>query len=350
MKQILVLIFIISVLGILCCSEKKNLSNGYYISIEEPYHLFKIHKDTFIFENAFGIDTFKYTLQKPNKMILSPVKIKDSVIIMNYYVQNNGLDLLMGDTLIKFKKSPYNNATDFYLQSKGLHINLTYLENPQYISYQNLVVTLFVENKNDSLLLTLDENEIDIETLRTAFQSAVGKFEKFERPHLTLRIFVDKDCEIRRLEPIFKQAQRVFWTIAFVVKPSFKKYSGYESQYLSFLDYIFLSNDSVYSKNMSDPHIELNTKDNINLDLIKNDLIAKIKSNDYRFIKLVLKKGMNVQQYIDTKKMLYSTIDSLRDEYSNKITDCSFNKIENKMKLDSIIIKYPRFILIENED
>lgn len=350
MKQILPILFVISCLGIISCSEEKNLTNGYYISMEEPYHIFRIHKDTFIFENILGIDTFTYILQEPNKMILSPVKIKDSLIFLDYYVQPDGLELLMGDTLMKFIKSPYNNATDFYLNSKGLQINLPYLENPQYIEKQNLMVTLFIEIKNDSLELALDEIKTDIESLRTAFQSALAKFEEFERSFLPLRIFVDKDCEMKRLEPIFKQAKGLFHTIAFVVKPSFKKHSGYESQYLSFFDYIFLSNDSIHPEYMSDPYIVLNTKDNFNSDKIKNDLSAKIERTDYRFIKLVLKKGMNVQEYIDTKKSVYSTIDSLRDEYSIKTYGRLFNEIENEIERKALISKYSRFVIIENEN
>ncbi|MDO8930349.1 MAG: hypothetical protein Q7W54_15355, partial [Bacteroidota bacterium] len=101
---------------------------------------------------------------------------------------------------------------------------------------------------------------------------------------------------------------------------------------------------------INDPHIELNTKDNFNSDKIKNDLTAKIERTDYRFIKLVLKKGMNVQEYIDTKKSVYSTIDSLRDEYSIKTYGRLFNEIENEIERKALISKYSRFVIIENEN
>ncbi len=350
MKQILQILFLISCLGIISCSQKENLNNGYYFSIEEPYNLFSINNDTLIFENVLGIDTFTFMLQEQNKINLSPIRIKDSVIVLDYYSQPDGLELLMGDTLMRFKQTPFNNATDFYINSKGYQINVPDFENPQFIARQSLVVTLFVEIQNDSLNLSLDENQTNIINLKIDFQSALVKFEEFERPLVTLRLFVDKDFEFKKLEPILKQTKGLFREIAFVVKPSFKKHMRCDSQYFSFFDYVFFANDSIHLKFIDKPNFQLNTKDNLNSESLKNELSARLNSAEYNFIKLQLKSAMNVQEYIETKDLVYSTIDSLRDEYSTKTLGCTFNEIKSKIERKTIIEKYPRLVIIENEN
>jgi hypothetical protein len=346
MRQVLSIFFLISCLGIISCSEKNNLNNGYYFSIEEPYHLFHINNDTLIFENVLGADTFTYMLQGKNEMILSLINIKDSIIILDYKTQPNGLELFMGDTLMRFKQTPFNNATDFYINSKGFQINVPYSENPQFIAKQSLIVTLLVETKNNSLKLELDENQTNIKNLKTDFQSALDKFDEVEKPLVVLRLFVDKDLKVKRLDPIFRQTTGLFREIAFVVKPSFKQRKRCDSQYFSFFDYVFLANDSIHLKFIDKPNFQISTKGNINSNSIKRDISARMESTEYTFIKLLLRNGMNVQEYIEIKNLVYSTIDSLRDKYSLETVGRLFNEIESKIERKKIIEKYPRLVII----
>jgi hypothetical protein len=318
-------------------------------SIEEPYHLFHINNDTLIFESVLSVDTFNYMLQGKNEMILSPINIKDSIIILDYNTRPDGLELFMGDTLMRFKQTPFNNATDFYINSKGFKINVPYFENPQFIAKQSLIITLLVETKNDSLKLELDEKQTDIKNLKNDFQSVLDKFDEVEKPLVTLRLFVDKDFKVKRLEPIFRKTTSLFREIAFVVKPSFKQHKRCDSQYYSFFDYVFLANDSLHLKFIDKPNFQISTKDNINSNSIKTEISARMESSEYTFIKLLLKNGMNVQEYIEEKNLVYSAIDSLRDKYSLETVGCLFNEIESKTERKKIIEKYPRLVIIENE-
>ncbi|MCG6187451.1 hypothetical protein [Maribellus maritimus] len=345
MKQILSILFLISCFGLISCSEKNNLNDGYYFSTEELDHLIYIKSDTLIFENILGIDTFTYLFQGKNQIILSPINIKDSIIIFEYNFHSDGLELFVGDTLMRFKQTSFNNATDFYINSKGFQINVPYFENPQFIAKQNLVVTLLVATKNDSLELELDENQTDIGSIKNDFQSALDKFDEVEKPLVTLRLFVDKDFEVKRLEPILRKTTGLFREIAFVVKPSFKQHKRYGSQYFSFFDYVFFANDSIHIKFIDKHNFQINTKDNIN----SNSISAKMESAEYTFIKLLLKDGMSVQEYIEVKNVVYSTIDSLRDKYSLETVGCLFNEIDSEIEHKNIREKYPRLVIIENE-
>ncbi|MGD1836705.1 MAG: hypothetical protein ACPKPY_01440 [Nitrososphaeraceae archaeon] len=186
MRQIVQILFLILAMGIMSCSEKDFLENGYYFSVDEPYYLFRINNDTLIFENPFGVDTFTYLLENGNKMILSPINLEDSIIKLDYYGQPDGFKLFIGDSLMKFNKTAFNNVTDFYLNSKGYQINVPDLDNPQFIVEQNLVVTLFVAMQNDSLKMSIDENLTDINNLKFDFQSAIDKYEDLVKPLLIL--------------------------------------------------------------------------------------------------------------------------------------------------------------------
>ena len=141
----------------------------------------------------------------------------------------------------------------------------------------------------------------------------------------------------------------MFREIAFIVKPSFKQHKRCDSQYYSFFDYVFLANDSIQLNIIDKPNFQISTKDNINSNSIKREIFARMESSEYAFIKLLLRNGMNVQEYIEEKNLVYSTIDSLRDKYSLETVGCLFNEIESKTERKKIIEKYPRLLIIENE-
>jgi len=350
MKQKLLILFLILCVGIISCSKKESFNDGYYFSIDEPYILISISNDTMIFENVLCTDTFTYKHQKHNIVILSPINNIGSVINLQYNLHPNGFELLQGDTLFRFVRTPFDNATDFYLDSKGYQFNIAKLENPQYITHQNLIVNLFVEIENDSCKLIINEKQTELASLKSDFQTALSNFEEFEHPLVVLRLFVDKDVEINKLEPILKQTIGLFRKIAFAVKPSYINHSRSKSYYYSFFDYVFFVNDSVHLQFKDKSYVSINSKNYANTDSFKNEIKNNLNHAEYAFIKFQMTKGMSIQEYIKSKNLVYSIIDSLREDYSIKSYGCSFDEVENEIERRKIIEKFPRLVINECEN
>jgi len=308
--QILLLIFSV---GIMSCSNKATLKDGFYFTSEEPYNIVTINNDILLYEDVYGVDTFTFQIAK-DVINLFPKDNKDTVIVLKYNLLTDGFELLYGDSLVKFVQTPYDNAMDFYLDSKGYQLNIAKLENPQYIAKQNLIVNLFVEIKNDSCKLIINDRQTELASLKSDFQTALSNFEEFEQPFVVLRLFVDKDVEIKKLEPILKQTNGLFRKIAFAVKPSYINYSRSKSHYYSFFDYVFFVNDSVHRQFKDKSYVSINSKSYANTDNFKNEIESKLKHAEYAFIKFQLKKGMSIQEYIKSKNLVYSITDSLRED------------------------------------
>lgn len=297
------------------------------------------------FDNAIGPTVYLYDRFSRDSLELSLIEgflfpEEDSTIRIACHTKKDTIFLELSDTILPFAFAKINNRADRYLNARRLNIELPILHEIERVPYGK-AINLAIEPIGDTCQLFLNDTLTRISELKESITRSINLLKPYERRRWVIQIFADKEMKIKLLMPILKEIPGIRLRIAYTVKPSYSEYSRLISDRISFNDQVFTE----FKRDTAKKVLVIEPELFENISTRKTDLASKFLNNRYAYIELILNKEMEIQSYIEMKKEIYLTIDSLRDNFSKIEFDSLSDELTGSLNREKIYKRFPSIIV-----